>query len=138
MTQQREYASEEQRVYADVLDWGMKIGFLLLVLTFLLYVFGALQPHVPLHELPQYWTLPAAEYMQVANVPHGWGWLSLAGTGDYINFIPIAILALITIVCYIRLLPLLWRSGDKAYTGIAIAEIAVLVLAASGVLVVGH
>jgi hypothetical protein len=133
-----QYATEEQLLYAGLLDKGMKVGFVLLVLSFLLYVSGVLEPHIPLEELPRYWGMPVAEYLQAADVQTGWSWLGLAHKGDFLNFVGIALLALVTVVCYLRILPVLFRNKDTAYGIIAVLEVLVLVLAASGVLVVGH
>lgn len=133
-----EYATREQLVYADLLDLGMKIGFALLLLTFALYVFGIVSPHVPLDEIHRYWSMRAPAYHAAAQVPIGWGWLSLAGSGDFLNFVPIAFLSAVTIACYLRILPILRDNGDQAYVGIAVLEVLVLVLAASGILAGGH
>ena len=133
-----EYATKEQLVYADLLDLGMKIGLGALVLAFLLYVSGILPGHVPLEQINQYWSMKVHDYQVAAGVPVGWGWVSLAGKGDFLNFVPIAFLAAVTIGCYLRILPMLHRAGDKVYTAIAVLEVLVLVLAASGILVGGH
>jgi len=138
MEKQHQYASEEQVVYAKVLDAGMKLGFVIVVVSFVLYVFGFVTPHVPVEQLPHYWTLSAQDYLAATNVPTGWGWLSLAGKGDYLTFIGTAILSLVTVFCYLRILPILVKGGDKAYTIIAGLEVLVLLLAASGILVIGH
>lgn len=132
------YATEEQLVYADWLDWGMKIGFVMLVAAFVAYLTGMAAPHVPVEELPRYWAMPVKEYLHAANAPHGWDWVALAGKGDYMNFIGIAFLSAVTILCFARILPILFRKGDKIYGVIAIMEILVLVLAASGILAGGH
>ena len=58
--------------------------------------------------------------------------------GDYLNFVGIAMLAGLTIVCYIAIMPALKRKKDMPYLIIAILEVAVLVLAASGILKAGH
>ena len=102
------YATEEQLVYADLLDWGMKIGFIMLVAAFVAYLTGMAAPHVPVEELPKYWTMPVSQYLAAANAPHGWGWVALAGKGDYMNFIGIAFLSAVTIACFARGRP---RSG---------------------------
>ncbi|BAZ94597.1 hypothetical protein TspCOW1_04230 [Thiohalobacter sp. COW1] len=133
-----DYASREQIVYAGLLDAGMKLGFVLLVVTFMLYVFGVITPHVPLEEITHYWSMRAPDYLAAADVPIGWGWLGLAGTGDFLNFVPIAFLSAVTIICYIRVLPILQANGDRPYVVIAALEILVLVLAASGILAAGH
>lgn len=78
------------------------------------------------------------DYQAAAQVPVGWGWLSLAHKGDFLNFVPIAFLSLVTIVCYLRILPMLYANGDKIYVGIAAVEVLVLVLAASGILAASH
>jgi len=52
--------------------------------------------------------------------------------------VPIAILSGVTIICYLAIVPGLFRRGDKAYGIMAIVEVVILALAASGLLAVGH
>ncbi len=130
--------SEEKLAYATLLDWGMKIGFVLLVGSFTLYVLGIAKPHVPLEQLPQYWSMPVNEYLKATNVHTGWSWLHLVHKGDFMNFIGIAFLSAITIVCYLRILPIYLKAKDTVFAIVTIIEVLILVLAASGVLVVGH
>jgi hypothetical protein len=58
--------------------------------------------------------------------------------GDFLNFVGIAILAGVTIICYLAIVPTLLRKKDRAYLTMAIVEVLVLALAASGILSVGH
>jgi hypothetical protein len=51
-----------------------------------------------------------------------------------LNFLPIAFLSLLTIICYVSILPGLLRKKDTAYVVLVIIEIVVLVVAASGIL----
>jgi hypothetical protein len=132
-----QYATTEQLAYADLLDMGMKLGFALLVVTFLLYVTGIIEPHIPLSELPRYWSMPVGEYLRAADVHRGWSWVELIGKGDFMNFVGITLLAAVTIVCYLRILPLLFKNRDTVYGILAILEVLVLALAASGLLVGG-
>jgi len=127
-------ATEEQLAYAKLLDLGMKVGLLTLIVTFIVYVFGIFTPHIPMDELPNYWKLPVKEYLKVTGIHTGWTWLSMVGKGDFLNFIPIVFLAGVTILCYIRIIPILFRKKDSIYAILAIVEVLVLVLAASGVL----
>ena len=129
-----DYATPEQKLYAAILDKGMKIGFLMLVVTFSLYVFGILTPHIPLDEVSKYWGMPVSQYLQVTGIETGWSWLGHLGQGDLLNFAGIAFLSGVTIVCYLAIVPGLMRNKDYAYVAIALIEVAVLVLAASGVL----
>jgi hypothetical protein len=139
-------ASEEQMLYAKWLEKGMLIGLALIVITFSLYVFGIIEPVIPLDELSNYWKLPVKEYLAAVNsnflhmehAPTGWAWMKLIGKGDYMNFLPIAILSGITILCYAVIVPVFKRKGEKAYLIMAIAEVVILTLAASGLLAVGH
>ncbi|MFC1574738.1 DUF1634 domain-containing protein [Gemmatimonadota bacterium] len=139
-------AGEEQLLYASILAKGMYLGLGILLVTFLLYVSGAVDPGVPIEELPNYWGLSAHEYLEAINhdflhreeIVIGWGWVAVLGLGDYLNFVGIALLAGVTIVCYLGILPVLFRKRDWIYGTIAVLEILVLVLAASGIVKVGH
>lgn len=139
-------ADEDQLVYAGLLAKGMYLGLGILLVTFMIYMTGILQPGIPIEELPRLWTLSAHEYLEAVNheflhrpeVVDGWGWVALLGMSDYLNFVGIALLSAITIFCYIRILPNLYRKKDYIYTAIAALEIIVLTLAASGLVAVGH
>ena len=124
----------EQLTYASILDKGMKIGFLMLVFSFIIYLTGILPPYLPVNDLPKYWTMPVHQYLEATGIHPGWSWLGLLGKGDFLNFAGIAFLAGVTAVCYIRIIPILFRKKDIAFGVIAILEVVVLVLAASGLL----
>jgi hypothetical protein len=134
----KEYATEEQLLYARILDKGMKIGLAILVVTFSLYMFGILQPHVPVNDLHKYWSMSVHEYLDATGIGTGWSWLGHLGKGDLLNFLGIAFLSGVTIVCYLAIVPGLLRKKDKAYVVLALVEVAILVLAASGILTAGH
>lgn len=130
-------ATEEQMTYGKILDIGMKFGLIALIITFIIYITGIITPYIPLNELPDYWGMSVHKYLEEAQIPHGWGWLNMIGKGDFLNFIGIAFLAGITIICYIVIIPILFRKKDTIYGIIAILEVLVLVLAASGILKTG-
>mgnify|MGYP006284657421 CR=1 FL=1 len=127
-------ASPEQVTYANILFYGAWAGIALMVITYLIYIFGLMSPHIPLHEVPNYWGMSADQYLLEANVESGWGWASLLGKGDFLNFLGIAFLGVLTIIGYLTLISAYIKKGDKAYSLIAIIEVLVLVLAASGIL----
>lgn len=127
------HASPEQNTYADYLFYGCWIGLIIMLVTYLLYVTGILSPHVPLADMPLLWSKSVDNYLHTANVPTGWGWLRLLNRGDFINFIGIVLLAGLSIVCYLRIIPSLFRKGDKIMGCIAVIEVLVLLLAASGI-----
>jgi hypothetical protein len=136
----------EQLVYAKVLEIGMYIGLMILFITFALYVFRVVTPAVPLEQVSNYWTHGVHEYLEVVNddflhlehPPTGWAWVGMLDKGDFLNFVGIAILAGVSILCYLAIVPTLLRKKDHAYLVMAILEVLVLSLAASGILTVGH
>jgi hypothetical protein len=144
-TETRE-AESEQILYAKVLAIGMFVGLMTLLVTFGLYVSGIMAPAVPLDQVPNYWDQDVHEYLEVVNHKHlhmqdpptGWAWITMLGKGDFINFVGIATLAGVTVICYLAIVPTLLRKKDVAYLTMAVLEALVLALAASGILAVGH
>jgi hypothetical protein len=139
-------SQSEQMLYAKVLGIGMSVGLLVLFITFSLYVSGVLAPAVPHDQVPNYWHLGVHEYLEAVNHDHlhlehpptGWAWVALVGKSDFLNFIGIAILGGVTIICYLAIVPTLLRKKDHACVAMALLEVLVLTLAASGILAVGH
>jgi len=129
--------TEEQLAYAQLLDWGMKLGLMVLILTFAVYLFGLLPPYIPLDELPRLWKLNVRKFLEEAQLQSGWTWLRLINRGDYLNYLPIAFLAGLTILCYLRILPILFRKKEGIYAFLVILQVLILLLAASGILKVG-
>ncbi|HXY55807.1 MAG TPA: hypothetical protein VEM40_14170 [Nitrospirota bacterium] len=137
MMNEKTKASEEQMAYASVLSIGMWFGLALLIITFIVYISGVIPSFVPIDDLPKYWGMRVHDFNHTLNAPTGWQWAALVGKGDYLNFVGIAILSGLTILCYLVLLPILFRKKDTAYVVIAIVEVLVLSLAASGLLKAG-
>jgi hypothetical protein len=141
-----EEAQSEQILYAKVLGIGMYCGLLILFITFSVYVSGLLPPAVPHEQVASYWHQGVHDYLEAVNHDHlqleqpptGWEWVTMLGKGDFLNFVGIAILGGITIICYLAIVPTLLRKKDNAYLAMALAEVVILVLAASGLLAVGH
>lgn len=125
-------ASAEQITYANLLFYGCWGGLALMVVTYLVYITGILTPHVPLEKIPQLWSQPVGTYLREGNVPHGWGWAVLIGKGDFLNFLGIVLLAGMTIICYIPLIPAYLKRKENIFVALAVAEILVLLVAASG------
>ncbi len=130
-------ATEEQMSYARILDKGMKIGLLLLIVIFIIYLTGLFSPYLQVEDLPKYWGVSVHEYLEYTNIQPGWGWLKMVDKSDFLNFIGIALLAGVTVVCYVRIIPILFRKKDVIYGVLAILEVLVLILAASGLLKAG-
>ena len=126
--------SREQIIYANLLIIGVWAGIFLLVATYAIYLTGILPSHVELSIIPTIWGKGVSEYLEITHSPHGWGWVSLLTKGDFLNYIGLALLALMTIVCYLVLVRGYIRQKNWIFTVIALLEIVVLSLAASGLL----
>jgi hypothetical protein len=127
-------ASGEQMLYANILNKGMIVGILVLLVTYAIYVSGLLPTFIPVEDVPKYWSMSVAAFSHELGTPTGWGWLDSIGKGDYLNFVGIAILAAVTILCYAAIVPGLLRKKDTVLVVIVILEILVLSFAASGIL----
>jgi hypothetical protein len=129
-----EKATEEQLLYASILNKGMILGFLGLIVTFIIYGAGILKPIIPLGEVQNYWVMPVGDYLHESGIKAGWAWLGNLGYGDMLNFVPIALLSGLSIVCYLAIIPGLLKKKDTAYVVLALVEVIVLCVAASGIL----
>ena len=124
--------TDPQDLYARWLEWGTRVAFVFAIVSLALYFSGVLAPVVPLEQLPALWRLPAAEFVRQANAPAGWSWLSLAGRGDYLNLLAIAVFALLGLLCTVRVIPAFLRAGERIHAVLAILQAAVLLAAALG------
>jgi len=127
----------EQITYANLLFIGAWAGILIMLLTYLIYVTGILSPHIDVTVITQNWGKGVDEYLKITHSPQGWGWLKLLNKGDFLNFIGLVLIAVLTIICYFFLVAGYKKRKDWVYFFICILEIAVLALAASGILGAG-
>ena len=137
-TNDRLKATPEQLLYARILEKGMYLGLLVLFITYALYVFGIMDPYIPMDKISNYWSMNVHDYLEHAGIKDGWAWLGMLKYGDFINFIGVALLAGVTIICYAAIVPMLLKSKDTVYAIIAVLEVIILSAAASGILSVGH
>lgn len=128
----------EQLRYARWLEWGSRLGQCVLAVSFTLYLLGLMQPLIPPESLPQYWTLPVKDFLRATESPSGWLWLSLLDRSDMAGLLGISILAGSSLLAVLALLPLYWRRKDYAFVLLCAGQMAVLLLAASGVLMPTH
>ena len=128
----------EQLRYATWLEWGTRLGLGVLVLSFLGYAAGWLPAQVPPQRLAELWGLPVNQYLQQAGAGTGWSWLAHWFKGDTLGLLGIVILAGCSVPALLALLPLFLRRGDKTFAWLVLAEVAVVLLAASGLLAGGH
>ncbi len=126
--------SKEQIIYANLLLMGMVAGIIVLIITYTIYLTGLLPSHVDMQLISANWGKGIHEYLEITHSPHGWGWIALLGKGDFLNFIGFTLLGTMTIICYLVLVRGYYREKNWIFTIISVLEIAVLSLAASGIL----
>jgi len=130
--------TEEQIAYAKLLNIGAMASLVFLIVFFVIYLAGIVKPDIALAELPKYWGLSLPDYLEQTNYKAGWSWLNMIGKGKFLNFIGISLLAGVTVFCYLGIIPILIKKKDTVYVIIAVLEVLVIVLAASGILMTGH
>jgi hypothetical protein len=130
----QDHDSHVQALYARWLDIGTRMSFAASLVAFLLYVSGAIPAYIPLEALPRYWGLPVGEFLRQTGAPSGWGWLRhLGGGAEYLNLACMALIGLVTLVCYVRVVPALLALGERLQAALAVLQVLVLAAAVSGV-----
>ena len=128
----------DQVRYARLLAIGTNAGLGLLVILFAIYMLGAVDPHVPHERLPEIWHLPADSFLELARLEAGWGWTARIRHADILTLVGIVMLAFCSVPCLLAVMPLYWASGQRMLFTICGLEVAVIVLAASGIISGGH
>lgn len=103
-----------------------------LAISYAVYATGLLEPFVPVADLPVYWSLPAAGFVDVTGAPVGWGWIHVAGTADYLNMIGIMVLGSLALVSALSLAPGYAAARDWPYLAICLLLAGVLGLSMVG------
>ena len=96
----------EHEIYARWLAAGTRIAFAVLLATFLVYMLGLLEPLVSPRELARLGSA-GGQVCGCDRRAHRLAMAWFSRKGDYLNFIGVAALASISIVCYARMIPTL-------------------------------
>lgn len=127
----------EQITYANLLFIGAWAGIVLMIITYFVYAAGILPPHVGFTLVIENWDKGVDEFLEITRSPHGWGWLSLLKKGDFLNYLGLVLIAVLTMICYLFLIAGYGKRRDWVYFFISVLEVVVLSLAASGLLGAG-
>ena len=127
-----------QKAYARWLEATTRLAFAAALVAFAVYSSGALPSFVPFETLASLWHLPVDEFRARTGAPAQWDWLPLLGFSDYLNLACVALICTVTLACYLAVLPLLLRLGERLQAALAAAQILVLLVAASGLLAGGR
>ncbi len=127
----------EQITYANLLFFGAWTGIAVMVVTYILYAFSIVSPHSDIMVIVQNWGLSVDELIKLTHSPRGWGWINFLDKGDFLNYLGLTFLAVLTIFCYMFLIVGYRKRKDWTYFIISLLEVVVLVVAASGILGTG-
>ena len=126
-----------QLVYARVLEMVSHVGMAFLALGYVVYVLQLLPLSVPIDAIAGNWHLKASEMQQKLHTPAGWSILSSSGAlfkGDVVSYLSIYYLAMATVVCLAFASVIFYREKNYLYTTIAVLQVLVLLVAASGLI----
>jgi len=126
-----------ERRYARILQWFVLGAFSALVVTFVLFSAGVLPSAVAAEETPSLWSLSADAYTERTAFPQGWEWIGQLHQADVLTFGALAVIAAATPICFIALAIMYLSRRDYAYAVMTAAVVAVLSLAASGLVGAG-
>ncbi len=124
--------------FASVLEVLVIIGLVVLVIGFVVYATGLLPAVIPVETVPEIWTMRASEFVEAYPAFEAWEWPSYLANADIISFASLVLLAFTVLFSFVVLFFLFLRRRKPIYAAIVIAEIGVLILAASGTLGGGH
>jgi len=123
-----------QERFAAAIQLATRLGMVALVATFIPYVAGWAPGRVAPEVLPALWTRPLRTYLERAQTGTGWQWTTSLGSGDSACLVGIAILCAASAVALLVALGVFWRGRDRISAALCIAQIGVLVVAASDAL----
>lgn len=138
MPQEMPSISNEQRIYARVLRMGVGLCLVLLASTFLTYVLELRKANIPPNEVPRYWSMSSKQFVHAMGIPTGWAWTDKLGSADFQTNMGVCVLAALSGVAYMHVLPGFFRRRNYPTLVIIAAELAVMALAASGAVSSGH
>jgi len=132
------YEWRERWWYARLLWWSGSVSLALLALGFVVFLVELLPPFIHFHLLPEAWALSAQELGHRHGHPSGWQWLQMLGHGDILNLLGIALLASCSLIPLVAVAAVYWRGHERVYSLFALAQVLVLLAAASGLFATGH
>jgi hypothetical protein len=121
-----------EKRYAAILHWFVILAFALLLASFVLFGGGVLPSAVPAERVPELWGLSAREYSRETAFPTNWAWVYHLRNSDVLNLASLVLIGAATPICFVPLAVMYLRRRDYAYAIMALLVVAVLVIAATG------
>ena len=128
----------EQIGYVQVVAWGNRLGLTVMLVGFVGYLSGLLPARIPPETLLEVWSLPLPEFLVQTQSSIGWDWLQYLENGDTLALLGIALLGGVTLAGYLLLLVRFLGERKWRQSGMAVAEIALIVMVAANWIGAGH
>ncbi len=122
--------AEENLRYGRIMGNGMRVIFWLMIIVFAVYIGGLVPGRISFKNLPQYWGLPASQYVEQTGMPTGWSWADQLHYSDVMTYIPAVLLAGLSMVCVAAIMPIYARRGERAMVVILLLQLLVMLSAA--------
>ncbi len=135
------YADRVQLVYAKTLDYVAHSIIVVMAIGYFLYLTQLLPLSVPIETIAGNWHLSAAKLQAKLNLSCGWDCFTApAGIihGDILSYISVIFLSLSTLICLASAVAAFISEKKYLYSTIAILQVLVLLVAASGIMSGGH
>jgi hypothetical protein len=121
-----------QEAYAEILSWLVRVGLLVMGVTFVLYAAEAIPAAVPISEVPASWGLDAHSYAELRGIEPGWSWVRNLADSGIIAFAGVVYFPVAAGIAVLGAAVLFARDRTYPYVVIALLEALVLALAATG------
>ncbi len=135
------YADGVQLAYAATLDIVSHVVIVALALGYIVYLFRILPLDLPIEAVAGNWHLSSATLASKYAVHNGWSCFSGISPllhGDAISYASIVILAMATTFCLLTAIVMYLRGRNIMYAVMALLQVLVLSVAASGLLFAGR
>jgi hypothetical protein len=138
MKQETTHADKVQLAYAGILGKATTLGIALIIIGYIAYAFQLLPLSLPIEQVAANWHLRASEFHNQLDAPLGWSCFSDPLKGDVLSYISLIYLGAVTMLCLFVAGIAFFREKNMIYTFFSFAQMAVLILAAAGVVSGGH
>jgi hypothetical protein len=128
----------EQLAYAGVLDKLSHFAMLFLGGSYAAYVFLLLPQKVSINAMAANWHLKASVMQEKLNAPVGWSFMTSPESflrGDALSYLAIIMICMIPVVCLLFTAPAFFREKRPIFGVIALLQVLILLVAATGMLV---
>ncbi len=135
------YADRVQLAYAKTLDIVAHAVMLVIGAGYLLYIMQLLPLSVPIETVAGNWQLSSSELQAKLHLFSGWSCfasLPLLLHGDAVSYASVVMLSMATILCLATAVIVFFREKNHLFLMIAILQVVVLLVAASGVMTQSH